>query len=87
METDNTNKKTEKEEKNNENYKKELDKLLTNTLNSFNNINNKYKPTQEEIDQKKDSIPEETKKRLAENNISEEQYLQFSIAREKIYQP
>lgn len=64
-----------------------IDKLLTKVFDSYNSINDSYKPTEEEIAQKKDSLPEETKKRLAENNISEEQYLQFSIAREKIYQP
>ena len=52
---------------------------------NFSKINDNYKPTEEELTQKKDSIPEETKKRLAENNIPEEQYLRFSIAREKIY--
>jgi hypothetical protein len=65
---------------------KDLSNELSKLLENFNNINDIYKPTDEEIAQQKDSIPEETKKRLAENNIPEEQYLRFSIAREKIYQ-
>lgn len=57
------------------------------TMESFSKLDNKYKSfSQYDLEQKKSELPEETKKKLAENNISEDQYVQFSIARDKIYE-
>ena len=64
-----------------------INNFKTMTQESFNKLANNYKEfTQEELDQKKSALPEDTKKKLAENNINEEEYIQYTISRDKIYE-
>jgi hypothetical protein len=54
---------------------------------SYNKIKNEYRTIEkQEIEQKKSTLPEETKKKLAENNIDEDEYIKFTISRDKIYE-
>ena len=53
----------------------------------YNKLSNKYKEiTSDEFNQKKSNLSEDTKKKLAENNVNEEEYIQYTISRDKIYE-
>lgn len=53
--------------------------------NLFQNIDGKYKTTnKEELNQKKSTLSEDTKKKLTENNIKVDDYVQYILSRDKI---
>ena len=63
----------------------ELDGLLKKTSESYANLNEKYKTTNpQELEEKKSNLPEETKKKLEENNIKVDDYVQYILSRDKI---
>ena len=75
-----TNNKIENQERTNE-----LDGLLKKTSESYANLNEKYKTTNpQELEEKKSNLPEETKKKLEENNIKVDDYVQYILSRDKI---
>jgi len=54
---------------------------------SHKNLAQKYKEaTAQELENKKSAISDDTKKKLAENNVDVDEYIQFTISRDKIYE-
>ena len=54
---------------------------------SHKNLAQKYKETTpQELGNKKSALSEDTKKKLAENNVDIDEYIQFTISRDKIYE-
>lgn len=70
-----------------EGVREQVNKLLTLTAEKHKALASKYREiTPDELEQKKSSLPEETKEKLAENNVNEEEYIQYTISRDKIYE-
>ena len=69
---------------------KKVDELLSKVSESYEKLNDKYKIIDQKIfEETKTAIPEETRKILAEKNITEEkfnEYIQYTIVRKNIYE-
>ena len=69
-----------------DNIKKKCVEINTILKETYKNLAQKYKWNSQELEQKKSTISEDTKKKLAENNVNEEEYIQYTISRDKIYE-
>jgi hypothetical protein len=66
---------------------KRITEAITQTKEAHKKLATEYKAvTTDEFNQKKSNLSEETKKKLAENNVNEEEYIQYTISRDKIYE-
>ena len=64
-----------------------VSELFVKTKDAHEKLASKYKEvTSQEVEQKKSSLPEDTKKKLEENNVDVEEYIQYTISRDKIYE-
>ena len=64
--------------------KESLRKIHKAVTEAYKKIAQKYKVSLQEIEQKKYTIPEDTIKKLTENNINVDEYIQYTISRDKI---
>lgn len=66
---------------------KRITEAITQTKESHKKLATEYKAvTADEFNQKKSNLPEDTKKKLEENNVNVEEYIQYTISRDKIYE-
>jgi len=69
---------------NNESFNKTYE-ALKKTSESYAKLNEKYKTTNpQELEEKKSNLPKETRKALEENNINIDDYVQYTLSRDKI---